>query len=72
MNVSSNGVVSIVLGPGREEVATILQILEAEALVQLIANTNRWLFLTQGYTDEIFKMFGGVVQSRSSPRCWVT
>ena len=56
MIVTADWIVRIVLGPRWAEVATILQILGAAALVQPIANTTGWLFVTQGRTNEIFKM----------------
>ena len=53
MIVTSDWLVRIVLGPKWAGVATILQILGAVALIQPIANTTGWLFITQGRTDEL-------------------
>jgi PST family polysaccharide transporter len=52
-----------VLGPKWAGVAIILQILGAVALIQPIANTTGWLFITQGRTDELFKisLWGGPI-----------
>ncbi|PYS72852.1 MAG: lipopolysaccharide biosynthesis protein [Acidobacteria bacterium] len=63
MIVTSDWLVSIVLGPKWASVATILQLLGATALIQPIANTTGWLFITQGRTDEMFKMslWGGPI-----------
>jgi O-antigen/teichoic acid export membrane protein len=61
--VTADWLVGIVLGPRWAEVATILQILGATALIQPIANTTGWLFVTQGRTNEMFKMslWGGPI-----------
>jgi len=63
MIVTSDWLVKILLGPKWAEVSTILQILGAAALIQPIANTTGWLFVSQGRTDELFKMslWGGPI-----------
>jgi PST family polysaccharide transporter len=56
MIASADWIIAIVLGPQWREVAPLLQILGVAALIQPIGNTTGWLFITQGRTDEMFKM----------------
>ena len=63
MIVTADWIVAIVLGPRWSEVAFMLRILGLAALIQPIANTAGWLLVTQGRTNEMFKMamFGGPI-----------
>ncbi len=63
MIVTSDWIVAIVLGPQWRAVAILLIILGIAGLIQPIANTTGWLFITQGRTKEMFRlsMFFGPV-----------
>jgi O-antigen/teichoic acid export membrane protein len=56
MIATSDWIVAIILGPQWREVGTLLGILGVAALIQPIANTTGWLFVTQGRSDDMFKM----------------
>jgi PST family polysaccharide transporter len=63
MIVTSDWIVAIVLGPQWREVGLLLVILGVIGMVQPIANTTGWLFITQGRTKEMFRlaMVGGPI-----------
>ena len=52
---TSDWVVLVVLGPQWKEAAQIFAALGVAALVQPIANTTGWLFISQGRTDDMFR-----------------
>ena len=55
MIVSSDWLVAIVLGPKWAGVSRIFSLLGIVGLVQPLASTAGWLFVTQGRTDDMFK-----------------
>lgn len=55
MIVTSDWIVSIVLGPQWREVSSILVVLGIAGFIQSISNTTGWLFITQGRTKDMFK-----------------
>jgi O-antigen/teichoic acid export membrane protein len=61
--VTADWIVAIVLGPQWSEVASLLIILGIGGLIQPISNTTGWLFVTQGRTNEMFRvaMVGGPI-----------
>ena len=67
MIATSDWIVAIILGPQWAEVGKLLGILGVAALIQPIANTTGWLFVTQGRTNEMFKMsmWGGPISMAS-------
>lgn len=67
MMVTADWIVSIILGKQWTDVASLLIILGVAGLVQPISNTTGWLFITQGRTNELFKvaMIGGPVTMAS-------
>jgi len=67
MIVTSDWIVAIVLGPQWREVGKLLAILGVAALIQPIANTTGWLFITQGRTKDMFRlaMWGGPITMAS-------
>jgi O-antigen/teichoic acid export membrane protein len=52
---TADWVVLIVLGPQWTEAAHIFAALGVAALIQPIANTTGWLFISQGRTDDMFR-----------------
>jgi PST family polysaccharide transporter len=52
---TSDWVVLVVLGPQWTESAHIFAALGVAALIQPIANTTGWLFISQGRTDDMFR-----------------
>ena len=56
MIVTSDWIVAIVLGPQWRQVGILLVILGVVGLIQPIANTTGWLFITQGRTKEMFRL----------------
>ena len=56
MIATSDWIVAIILGPQWREVGKLLAILGLVALIQPIANTTGWLFITQGRTKDMFKL----------------
>jgi PST family polysaccharide transporter len=67
MIATSDWIVAIVLGAQWREVGTLLGILGVAALIQPIANTTGWLFVTQGRTNDMFRMsmWGGPISMAS-------
>jgi len=67
MIATSDWIVAIVLGPQWREVGKLLAILGVAALIQPIANTTGWLFITQGRTRDMFRMamWGGPITMAS-------
>lgn len=65
--VTADWIVSIILGAQWSEVASLLIILGIAGLIQPISNTTGWLFITQGRTNEMFKvaMIGGPITMAS-------
>lgn len=65
--VTADWVVSIILGAQWSETASLLIILGVAGLIQPISNTTGWLFITQGRTNEMFKvaMIGGPITMAS-------
>jgi len=65
--ITADWVVAIVLGPKWSEVAPLLVILGFAGLNQAISNTTGLLFVTQGRTNEMFKlsMIGGPITMAS-------
>ena len=63
MIVTSDWIVEIILGPQWRQVGMLLVILGVAGLIQPIANTTGWLFITQGRTKELFRlsMIGGPI-----------
>jgi O-antigen/teichoic acid export membrane protein len=55
MMVCSDWIVSVLLGPRWTDVSPLLTVLAISGLVQPIANTTGWLFITQGRTGEMFR-----------------
>lgn len=58
---TSDWIVRVVLGPQWLDVAWIFTVLGIAGLIQPICNTTGWLFLTQGRTNDMFRigMIGG-------------
>jgi PST family polysaccharide transporter len=52
---TADWIVQIVLGPQWTEAAHIFAALGVAALIQPIANTTGWLFISQGRTDDMFR-----------------
>ena len=63
MIVSSDWLVAIVLGPNWAGVSPIFSLLGIAGLVQPLASTTGWLFVTQGRTQDMFKwgMIGSTI-----------
>lgn len=63
MIVSSDWLVAIVLGPNWAGVSPIFSLLGIAGLVQPLASTTGWLFVTQGRTHDMFKwgMIGSTI-----------
>ena len=63
MIVSSDWLVAIVLGPNWAGVGPIFSLLGIAGLVQPLASTTGWLFVTQGRTNDMFKwgMIGSTI-----------
>src|SRR6266516_4123177 len=55
MIASSDWIVQLVLGPQWSEASRIFALLGIVGLVQPIANTTGWLFITQGRTGDMFR-----------------
>jgi len=63
MIVTSDWMVSLLLGPRWRETGRIFMLLGIAALVQPVTKTSWWLFSTQGRTRELFHwgVFGGAI-----------
>jgi O-antigen/teichoic acid export membrane protein len=60
---TSDWIVRVVLGPQWMDAAWIFSVLGIAGLIQPIANTTGWLFVTQGRTNDMFRigMIGGPI-----------
>jgi O-antigen/teichoic acid export membrane protein len=65
--MTSDWVVEVVLGPQWRGVSPIFALLGMAGIVQPIANTTGWLFITQGRADDMFRwgLIGGMLSIAS-------